>query len=327
MPSTILVESSDRHVNSSRERNAEAPRSGCSSPRSQGAYQGEADDYLSKPFSARELLARVATHIELARARRHAAESALKDVFLGIVAHELWTPLTSVKLRVQMARRKLDDSRAGSIAAQHLSRVERPLARMEELVDTLLTVSAIQANTLRLSQERADLGAICREAVGEESAVDQREVRLTLSDGPVDAFVDRRRIGEVVRQLVRNALMYSPRDRPVALTLCDQDTQVVIAVQDEGPGIPRDEVARIFDRFYQVPGIQVQVGSRIGFGLGLFVAKGVVERHGGQIAVDSSVGRGSTFVVTLPRGQELSANDGGPRRSRRHDDNVLGDMS
>ncbi|WP_245913988.1 GAF domain-containing sensor histidine kinase [Nannocystis exedens] len=265
------------------------------------ALSAHADDYLCKPFSARELLARVGTHLELVRTRRAAAESALKDVFLGTAAHELWTPLTSLKLRVQLLQRKLEEPGGVQTAAKMLSGIDRSIARMEELTQKLLCVSAIQSGQLAVHRERSDLVAICREAAAEESAAYDREVILELPRAPVEAFVDRGRIGEVLKCLLCNALKFSPCERPVTMALREQGPEAVFVVRDQGPGIPPEEVPHIFDRFYRVPGIDVQVGSSVGLGLGLYIASAVVKQHEGRIEVETNPGQGSTFRVTLPR--------------------------
>jgi signal transduction histidine kinase len=258
-----------------------------------------ADDYLSKPFSARELLARVSTHLALARARREAAEAALQDAFLGIAGHELRTPLTTLKLRVQVARQKLAAARPAE-AAQQLAQLGRSIARMDHLVGELLSVSAIKAGRLTLALERCDLAAVCRDAAQAEEAALGRAATLDLPEGAVIGTGDRERLTEVVEHLLSNALRYSPRGRPVTLSLRRQGEDAVIAVRDEGPGIPAHEVPLVFERFHRVPGISVQVGSRVGLGLGLFIAKALVEQHGGRIDVDTKPGGPTTFVVTLP---------------------------
>ncbi|MEW5847432.1 MAG: GAF domain-containing sensor histidine kinase [Myxococcota bacterium] len=259
-----------------------------------------ADDYLPKPFSARELLARVATHLDLARARRAATEAAIKESFLDIAVHELRTPLTSIKLRTQVAQQYLESGK-GAAAARHLSTVSRSIDRLERLASDLLSVSAIQSGMLSLQKERCDLVALCQAAAEEESLVQERPVNLLLPPSPVELVVDPERIRDVIRHLLSNALKYSPHDKPVTLTLRELEKEALISVHDDGPGIPPDEVPHIFERYHRVPGIDVQVGSRVGLGVGLFVAKALVDQHGGRITVDTAVGRGSTFNVWLPR--------------------------
>jgi signal transduction histidine kinase len=106
----------------------------------------------------------------------------------------------------------------------------------------------------------------------------------------------------VVNNLLANALKFSAADRPVVLTLSRVDHEAIVAVRDEGPGNPVGELPLLFRRFYRVPTIEVQSGSKTGLGLGLYICKGIVQRHGGRMWVDSTVGRGSTFSFALPLG-------------------------
>jgi signal transduction histidine kinase len=259
-----------------------------------------ADDYLSKPFSARELLARVSTHIELVRMRREAAESALKDVFLGLAAHELRTPLASVKLRLDLAEARLHEGAIDG-AAKQLEGAHRAMERAEGLATELLSMSAVQSRKLELRREYADLGVICREAATDESASIGRPVTLALPDAPVEAWVDGERISEIVKHLLSNALKFSPPETPVVLSLHDTGDVVLISVRDEGPGIPAEELPHLFDRFFRVPGIEVQLGSRVGLGVGLYIARAIAELHGGRLDVETSSGHGSTFTLSIPR--------------------------
>lgn len=165
-------------------------------------------------------------------------------------------------------------------------------------------MSAVQSRKLELRKERTDLVAICREAAAEESASIGRPVTLALPEGPVEAFVDRERIFEIVKHLVSNALKFSPPELPVVLTLKEggvEGDQALISVRDEAPGIPPEEVPNVFDRFHRVPGIEVQIGSRVGLGVGLYIARAIAELHGGRVDLETTLGRGSTFTLTIPR--------------------------
>jgi signal transduction histidine kinase len=257
-----------------------------------------ADDYVVKPFSSRELLARIDTHLELAHARREIGEQKLKDEFLMIASHELRTPLTVLKLDLQLARRRLE--KAGSPQADLLTRVDGALARMEMLIADLVTTTGIERGDLPFRVEPCDLVEICRGAVEQQSAAKQREITLELPDRRVEAVIDPYGLEHVVHNLLSNALKFSPPDRPVMLSLRSTDDEAIVTVRDEGPGIPAEEVPRLFRRFHRVPGIAVQAGSSVGLGLGLYICKAIVERHGGRVEVQSDVGKGSTFSVTLP---------------------------
>ncbi|HVK71236.1 MAG TPA: ATP-binding protein [Polyangium sp.] len=264
-----------------------------------GALGAGADDYLVKPFSGRELRARVRTHLELARARREGAESRLKDVFLGLASHELRTPLTGLKLNVQLCQREL--AAQGSPLAARLAGLHRSIDRMTRLVNDMLSVSAITEGKLTIHTTRCDLGRICRDAANELIQVSHRALVLDLPDAPVPVVADADRLGQVVANLLSNAIKYSAPDRPVKLTLrVEGDEEAVVRVEDAGPGIPGDALPHIFDRFYRVPTIGVQSGSYVGLGLGLFLAKAIVEQHGGRIWVESAVGKGSTFAFAIP---------------------------
>jgi len=152
-----------------------------------------------------------------------------------------------------------------------------------------------------LSTQRSDLVPICRQAAQDQVAATERDVRLELPD-QLTAVVDPDAIGHVVSNLLSNALKFSAADRPVVLTLRHVGHEAIVAVRDEGPGIPVGELPRLFQRFYRVPTIEVQAGSKTGLGLGLYIGKAIVQRHGGRMWVESTVGRGSTFSFALPLG-------------------------
>ena len=257
-----------------------------------------ADDYLVKPFTASVLSARVRSHLELARARRDATESKLKDTFLNIASHELRTPLTSLALNVDLLQRKLEGH--DSALCLHLATMRRSVDRMERLIEDMLTVSAIKEGELPAKKTRCDLVAICR-AASEHMALGSRTLVLDLPEGSLEIEADADHIGHVVMNLLSNALKYSPPDRPVTLVLrASPSHAATVTVRDEGPGICADELSHIFERFYRSPSVDVKAGSEVGLGLGLFIAKAIIEQHGGRLWADSEIGRGSAFSFSLP---------------------------
>ena len=245
---------------------------------------------------------------------------------LGIVAHDLGNPLTAIKLRVQLLDRKL--TRGGSLEAGALHGLSDDIARMERLVRDLRDTESIEGGQLTLSRGRFDLASLARHEVETARTASGRAIALTAPDGPLEVEADQDRIGQVVANLLTNALKYSPADRPITVSLsrerepagaydpeweADEGAQsggaerpraprrfVRLSVRDEGPGIPPAALSRLFERFYRVPGIETRPGERRGLGLGLYICRQLIERHGGRISVTSQVGRGSTFSFTLP---------------------------
>ncbi|HEX6800562.1 MAG TPA: ATP-binding protein [Ktedonobacterales bacterium] len=260
---------------------------------------------------------RLAHEREEALASERAAEEANRRMndFLGIASHELRTPLTSVTANVQMAERALrplaeatrGESRADVDATlrhthEMLERAKRQVVRLDRLVGDLLDASRIQANKLELRWEICDLRAVVREAVETQRAAwPGRSISLTMPrDANSVVRADADRIGQVVTNYLTNALKYSARDRPVAVCLRRHRGGVQVEVHDEGPGLSAEQQRHLFERFARAPGIEQISGSGVGLGLGLYICKTIVERHGGRLGVKSAPGEGSTFWFTLP---------------------------
>jgi len=223
------------------------------------------------------------------------------DEFLDVTSHELRTPLTVVKANVQILSKLAEP---GTMQAQLTGRTLRQVDRLTRMVNDLLDVTRIQAGKLDLHARQRDLAEVVRETVEEQRQVaPERRIELApatgLEDGlPVRADADR--IGQVLTNYLTNALKYSPADRPVWVELKRLDGQARVAVRDEGPGLAPEQQARVWERFHRVPGVEVQSGPHMGLGLGLFITRQIVERHGGAVGVESARGQGSTFWFTLP---------------------------
>lgn len=288
------------------------------------ALRGGAYDFIQKPIERDYLVASLKRALEARRLSRqveeqrraleqHAASleqavqertrellaaNQVKDEFLSIASHELRTPLTAMKAYIQVVRRQLEEGRPPTLHA--LLRVERSILRMEQLINDLLDVSRISAGKLLMHREFCDLTELCRQIVEEQSTVANRTIEATLPSERVEVEIDAERIGQVITNLLSNALKYSPATSPVSLTLQHAEERILFSVRDAGPGIPAEALPHLFERFYRVPGIEIQSGSGVGLGLGLYLCREIVERHGGQIWAESTPGRGSTFYVALP---------------------------
>lgn len=185
---------------------------------------------------------------------------------------------------------------------EHLSRAERQVAQLDRLVSDLLDVSRIRADRLELRREWTDLVAVVSEAVEEQRLLTpNRVMSLHLPPEPrLHIYADPGRIGQVVTNYLTNALKYSAEDCPVIIGLEVGCEQARVWVRDEGPGLSVEEQARIWERFHRVSGIEVQSGTGVGLGLGLHICQTIIERHEGQVGVESAPGKGSTFWFTLP---------------------------
>jgi signal transduction histidine kinase len=240
------------------------------------------------------------------------------DTFLGIAGHELKTPLTSLKLDLQLTERRLRavahrlapslaPARAGEQAPlegclAQLAMTMQPLQRLERLVNDLTDVSRIEAGSLELRLEEANLLAIVQQAIAAQRHVgQQRPIRF---NGPAEESVpvlaDPWRIEQVVTNYLTNALKYSPPDGFVEVGVQTVSPNARVWVRDQGPGLPAEEQERVWERFHRVKGIEVQSGSGVGLGLGLHICRTIIEQHEGQVGVASAPGQGSTFWFTLP---------------------------
>ncbi|RKH17554.1 response regulator [Corallococcus sp. CA047B] len=272
----------------------------------QGLSSG-ADDYLVKPFSAGELLARIASNLKLARMRREMADERARaegltealrarDDFLSVAAHELRTPLAAFQLHLELLERGLGRD-APTKALERLKQARAFIRRLALLVDVLMDVSQITSGRLKLSRTDVDLADLLVEVTrfAEEEA--RREgTRLTVSvNGPVTGPFDPSRISQVVHNLVANALKFG-RGKPVEVTLQPDGEVVRLSVVDHGIGIKPEDRERIFERFERA----VSTHHYGGLGLGLWVSRQVVEAHQGCIDVEDTPGGGTTFRVTLP---------------------------
>jgi signal transduction histidine kinase len=236
------------------------------------------------------------------------------DTFLGIASHELKTPLASLKLGLQLTERHLrtlarrqvesrsDGERPLELIVEDLTLPRQQLERMERLVNDLVDASRIQAGKLDLRLELTDLVPLVQQVVeAQRQATPERTISLTLpEEQPVLVLADPGRIEQVITNYLTNALKYSSAESLVAVGVQVAEQQARVWVRDAGPGLPTQEQERIWERFHRVKGIEVQSGTGVGLGLGLHICRTIVERHQGQVGVESAPGEGSTFWFTLP---------------------------
>ncbi|MDF3077982.1 MAG: sensor signal transduction histidine kinase [Sphingobacteriaceae bacterium] len=216
-----------------------------------------------------------------------------KDEFLNIASHELKTPITSIKAYMQVMRSSL--SKEGSSATPFLEKVLKNVNRLERLITDLLDVSKASAGQLNFNKTAISASAVAEDVV--KGLQDSNPGRIISFSNTSDALVqaDEVRLEQVINNLVQNALKYSSAEIEVR---CYQDNkEVYIVVKDSGIGIDEKDAANLFSRFYRSGKIS---GHYQGLGLGLYLSKQIIEAHNGNIIVQSELGKGSVFCVSLP---------------------------
>ena len=222
-----------------------------------------------------------------------------KDAFISMASHELRNPLTALKMQTSLLRRQL--TRQG-IEAPALSSMEAQLNKVIRLVEELLDVSKIQAGRLEYRQETVDLDALLREIIDTMQHTNPSHTILMRGTVQCCLMGDRDRLGQVFTNLLSNAIKYSPDIKTVEVDLNTSEEVVTISVQDHGLGIPREQRDKVFERFYRASGPRQRAIP--GLGMGLYIVAEIVKGHGGTITVESDVGKGSIFTVTLPKKRE-----------------------
>ena len=229
----------------------------------------------------------------------------LKSQLLSTVSHELRTPLASIKgFATTLLRQDVawdEDTRR-----EFLAIIDQESDRLSELIGNLLDMARVEAGTLRVESEPINLRPIVTETVGTfRLMTSQHQFQIKMPRHVPQVTADPRRVRQVLRNLVENAVKYSPAGGPIVIAVEVHADAVQIGVTDRGIGIQPEHLDRIFDRFYQVDNASTRkVG---GSGLGLSICKAIVEAHKGRIWVESQVGIGSSFYLTLP-----VADDTGP---------------
>ncbi|MBA3827070.1 MAG: PAS domain-containing protein, partial [Ktedonobacterales bacterium] len=232
------------------------------------------------------------------------------NTFLGIASHELRTPITSVKTSVQMTERglrKVTPDTYTTFVQQTprllnlLSVADREIDKLNRFIGDLLDVTHIQSGTIEITPAPTNLGEIVREvARTQEMQWPQRIIRLDAPLDPVPVLGDADRLGQVVTNLLTNALKYAPAERPIDVRLRVGDDLARVEIVDQGPGLTSEQRGELFQAFGRIEAIAPLNSSSVGLGLGLFICKTIIEMMGGSIGVESERGHGATFWFDLP---------------------------
>lgn len=276
------------------------------------AFKVGAVDYIAKPFDVEEVLARIETQLTLYRQRLeieklreqerlHFEEMArLKDQYVQMVSHDLKTPLSVIigNASLMMKRGTLTDQADVESVEGIIESGEMMRRLIRDLLDLAKIESGVGVQTERVSVN--ELLEACVVAFIQNAQAKNIALNLSLLDKDVAVNADHDRMVQVLSNLISNAIKYTPEGGQVDVFASHQPDEDVlqITVQDTGLGIPAHDLPRIFDRFYRVerPPHQQQSGT----GLGLSITKAIIEQHGGTIAADSELGKGTRFVIALP---------------------------
>jgi signal transduction histidine kinase len=277
-------------------------------------FEVGAVDYVTKPFNAPELLARVRTHLELKHARERLREmNDEKNEFMGIAAHDLRNPLSAVKGYAEMILEDAQLLKTGEVTdvaacGAELERTGRKVreaaVRMGEMLQNLLDANRIERGEMKLNLAPAELVALASAVVDTHrprAMAKEQKLQFEAAPAPVAVVVDAGVTVQVVENLVSNAVKYSPPGKNIFVRLKREPNAARLEVQDEGPGLSAADQKKLFGKFARLSA--KPTGGEHSTGLGLSIVKKMVEAMNGRVWCESQLGHGATFIVELPTAQ------------------------
>ena len=220
-----------------------------------------------------------------------------KNDFIGMVSHELKTPLTSLKGYAQILHAKAKKNE-DSFAINALNKVTDQITKMTTMINGFLNISRLESGKIHLKKYIFNMDELIRENTEDAQLLTATHEIIFKPCGQVSLYADRDKIGSVISNMISNAVKYSPQAKEIEITCKLSAEDVIVSVKDHGMGISEIDLPKLFDRFYRVQSDQTELIS--GFGIGLYLSAEIVLHHNGKIWVESKLGEGSTFHFSLP---------------------------
>lgn len=279
-----------------------------------GAY-----DFVLKPFNADQIqvvVKKCIDKIELGKENKELRKvnqklrdiQEMKDKFIAITSHELRTPLSHVKGYIGILNDEIAETIPEEEKSEFWNIIYAAIEQLEHIVTNMYSIARIDNGTLRIDRSKFDLNDLMMQLVNEYKLTlkkrDQKLI-LNLTEQVREYYGDRMRVKQMCNALIDNAIKYTQDGGKIEINTECKDKHCIIEVNDNGIGIPKDELGKIFEKFYEVQNSDHHTTSRSdfmggGMGLGLSIAKAIAEAHGGGIKVDSKENRGSSFQIYLP---------------------------
>lgn len=239
------------------------------------------------------------------RAAAAEAQAQLRIRLVHMAAHELRNPMASIKVMVALLRRKIQHNESPDRIIPLTRTIDTEIDRLSSILNNMLQAFEAQENQILYHPEPVDIVACVKKAmIPFEASSPQHQLHLHVrtdenNSGRLYVWGDFRRLEDIFRNLINNAIKYSPGGGKVDIRVYGEDDQVVVKVSDNGVGIPADQQDEIFESFFRADNLGDDDPG--GMGLGLFICREIVQKHGGTIDVESRVGEGTTLTVRLPR--------------------------
>lgn len=224
-----------------------------------------------------------------------------KDEFISVASHELKTPITSLSASIQILQKLVKTDPSSDKVALFVDKAGNNLNKLIHLLDDLLNVTKIQQGQLGLNITRFNLVDLIKDCCEHINPANGQEF-IFMGDDELMVYADYRRIDQVMVNLIGNAVKYSPQSKRIEITVINNEHTATVSVRDFGIGINPEKLPHLFDRYYRVDALGHQFS---GLGLGLYISSEIVNRHGGEIGVTSTLGEGSNFWFSIPIDDKL----------------------